>query len=230
MAAKVIHFKKNGSSAPQKFVADDGGNNILAILSSPRGAGTIFLPFYRRRAAREQYFCVLSSPCSAETIFLCFIVAVRRGNNIFAVLSSPCSAGTIFLLFYRHRAAREQYFRRFSACSAPQIHSRTVLAFAGQLRAFRNVARTARGWRQASCRGENEKQSFEIEWLLFVLRYLAESNCSTRFCRPLPNRSAKVPLFFVVAKIGQIINLTKYIAYFFDFFLHFSYNPQPAQW
>ena len=24
-------------------------------------------------------------------------------------------------------------------------------------------------------------------------RYLAESNCSTRFCRPLPNRSAKVP-------------------------------------
>ena len=25
-------------------------------------------------------------------------------------------------------------------------------------------------------------------------RYLAESNCSTRFCRPLPNRSAKVPL------------------------------------
>ena len=26
------------------------------------------------------------------------------------------------------------------------------------------------------------------------LRYLAESNCSTRFCRPLPNRSAKVPL------------------------------------
>ena len=45
MAAKVIHFKKNGSSAPQKFVADDGGNNISAVLSSSRGAGTIFLPF-----------------------------------------------------------------------------------------------------------------------------------------------------------------------------------------
>lgn len=28
-----------------------------------------------------------------------------------------------------------------------------------------------------------------------MVRYLAESNCSTRFCRPLPNRSAKVPLF-----------------------------------
>ena len=45
MAAKVIHFKKNGSSAPQKFVADDGGNNISAVLSSPCSAGTIFLPF-----------------------------------------------------------------------------------------------------------------------------------------------------------------------------------------
>ena len=60
------------------------------ILSSPRGAGTIFLPFYRRRAAREQYFCQ-------------FIVAVQRENNISANLSSPCSARTIFL--------------RFSACS-----------------------------------------------------------------------------------------------------------------
>ena len=110
-------------------------------------AATIFPPFYRRRAARERYFClfivtarrgnntfaVLSSPRGAGTIFspfyrhraareqyFChFIVAVQRGNDIFAVLSSPCSAGTIFLLFYRHRAAREQYFRRFSACSAP---------------------------------------------------------------------------------------------------------------
>ena len=113
MAAKVIHFKKNGSSAPQKFVADDGGNNISAVLSSPRGAETIFLPFYRHRAAREQYFClfivtarrgnnifvILSSPCSAETIFLCFIVAARRGNDIFVILSSPRGAGTIFLRF-----------------------------------------------------------------------------------------------------------------------------------
>ena len=177
MAAKVIHFKKNGSSAPQKFVADDDGNNISAFLSSPRSAGTVFLPFYRHRAAREQYSCR-------------FIVTVRRGNNIFAVLSSPCGAGTIFSPFYRRRAARKRYFcpfivavrrgndifafyRRRAAreqyfCISVlavllQIHSRTVLTLAGQLRAFRNVARTARGWRQASCRGENEKQSFEIE-------------------------------------------------------------------
>ena len=163
MAAKVIHFKKNGSSAPQKFVADDGGNNISAVLSSSRGAGTIFLPFYRHRAAREQYFCH-------------FIVTVRHGNNTLAVLSSPRSAGTIFcrfivtaqrgnniFAFYRHRAARERYFCISVLAVLLQIHSRTVLAFAGQLRAFRNVARTARGWRQASCRGENEKQPFEIE-------------------------------------------------------------------
>ena len=59
------------------------GNNIFAVLSSPRSAETIFLPFYRHRAAREQYFYR-------------FIVAVQRGNNILAVLSSPCGAGTIF--------------------------------------------------------------------------------------------------------------------------------------
>ena len=72
-------------------------------------AATIFPPFYRHRAAREQYSC-------------CFIVTVRRGNNTFAVLSSPCGAGTIFLLFYRHRAAREQYFRVLSSpCGAETI-------------------------------------------------------------------------------------------------------------
>ena len=76
------------------------GNNIFAVLSSPCGAETILLPFYRHRAAREQYFCR-------------FIVTVRRGNNIFAILSSPCGAETIFVPFYRRRAARKQYFCRF---------------------------------------------------------------------------------------------------------------------
>ena len=94
------------------------------ILSSPRGAETISLPIYRRRAARKQYFyqfivtarrgnniCAgLSSPLGAETIFLRFIVTARRGNNICANLSSPCSAGTIFVPIYRRRAARERYF------------------------------------------------------------------------------------------------------------------------
>ncbi|SJZ88348.1 hypothetical protein SAMN02745202_01365 [Segatella oulorum] len=204
MAAKVIHFKKNGSLAPQKFVADDGGNNISAVLSSPRSAETIFsrfivtarrgnnifaflssprsavtifLPFYRHRAAREQYFCLFivtaqrgnnifafyRHRAAREQYFCLFIVTARRGNNIFAVLSSPCGAGTIFLPFYRHRAAREQYFCISVLAVLLQIHSRTVLAFAGQLRAFRNVARIARGWRRASCRGENEKQPSEIE-------------------------------------------------------------------
>ena len=121
------------------------------ILSSPCSAGTIFLPFYRRRAARKQYLCrfivvarrgnnifaVLSSPRGAETIFLpiyrhraarkqyfCqFIVAVQRGNNIFANLSSPCSARTILVPIYRRRAARERYF--------------CVLVFAALLRALK---------------------------------------------------------------------------------------------
>ena len=150
MAAKVIHFKKNGSLAPQKFVADDGGNNISAVLSSSRGAETIFLPFYRHRAAREQYFRR-------------FIVVARRGNNIFAVLSSPCGAGTIFLCFIVTVRRGNDIFAVSVLAVLLQIHSRTVLTFAVQLRAFRNVARTARGWRQASCRGENEKQPFEME-------------------------------------------------------------------
>ena len=70
---------------------------VFHVLSSPRNAGTIFLPFYRHRSARKQYFCH-------------FIVVARRGNNIFAILSSPLGAGTISLPFYRRRAAREQYF------------------------------------------------------------------------------------------------------------------------
>ena len=89
MAAKVIHFKKNGSSAPQKFVADDGGNNISAVLSSP---------------------------CSAETIFSRFIVTARRGNDIFALLSSPCGAGTIFLHFSACCAPANTFPNGFDAC------------------------------------------------------------------------------------------------------------------
>ena len=71
-------------------------NNICANLSSPCSAETIFVPFYRRCAAREQYFCR-------------FIVTARRRNNICAGLSSPLGAETIFLPIYRRRAAREQY-------------------------------------------------------------------------------------------------------------------------
>ena len=78
------------------IVAARRGNNIFANLLSPCSAETIFLPFYRHRAAREQYFCY-------------FIVTARRGNNIFANLSSPRGAETIFVPIYRHRAARERY-------------------------------------------------------------------------------------------------------------------------
>ena len=103
LVAKCYSTFSNACSVPASIVflhfivTARRGNNIYAVLSSPRGAGTISFPFYRRRAARKQYFCR-------------FIVAARRGNNIFAILSSPRGAETIFLPFYRHRAAREQYF------------------------------------------------------------------------------------------------------------------------
>ena len=66
------------------------------ILSSLCSAGTIFVPVYRRRAARKQYLCR-------------FIVTVQRENDTFAVLSSPRGAETIFVPVYRRRAARERY-------------------------------------------------------------------------------------------------------------------------
>ena len=156
MAAKVIHFKKNGSSAPQKFVADDGGNNISAVLSSPRSAETIFSRFIVVAQRGNNTFAVLSSPCGAGTIFLPFYRHRAAREQYFCVLSSPCGAETIFLPFYRHRAAREQYFCISVLAVLLQIHSRTVLTFAVQLRASRNVARTARGCRRASCRGKTK--------------------------------------------------------------------------
>ena len=144
MAAKVIHFKKNGSSAPQKFVADDGGNNISAGLSSSRSAGTIFLPFYRHRAAREQYSCR-------------FIVAVQRGNNTFAVLSSPRGAETIFL--------------PFSACSAPANTFPNGFGFCrptasvqkcGENRAGMAAGLVQRGKRKAAIRNRMTAFCFEV--------------------------------------------------------------------
>ena len=165
MAATIFPpFYRHRAARKQYFchfiVTVRRGNNIFAFLSSPRSAGTIFSRFIVTARRGNNIFAFLSSPCGAETIFLPFYRHRAAREQYFRVLSSPRGAETIFLPFYRHRAAREQYFRRFSA---PQIHSRTVLTFAVQLRAFRNVARTARGWRRASCRGENEKQPFEIE-------------------------------------------------------------------
>ena len=78
-------------------------NNTFAVLSSPLGAETIFLPIYRRRAARKQYFCR-------------FIVTARRGNNICAGLSSPLGAGTILF--------------RFSACSVTTSSKIFISTFA----------------------------------------------------------------------------------------------------
>ena len=67
---------------------------------------------------------------------------------------------------------------------------------------------------------QRNKQKTGVEGLFystgFFLRYLAESNCSTRFCRPLPNRSAKVPFRFCGCKGNNII---RYIQIFRLLFL-----------
>ena len=39
----------------------------------------------------------------------------------------------------------------------------------------------------------------------FVWRYLADSNRRTRFCRPIPSRSVKVPFAFAVAKVMDFL-------------------------
>ena len=51
-----------------------------------------------------------------------------------------------------------------------------------------------------------------------MLRYLADSNRRTRFCRPLPSHSAKVPLWFATAKVVHIFGLTNLYLCFFAVF------------
>ena len=51
--------------------------------------------------------------------------------------------------------------------------------------------------------GLNKKRKFKWMNFLFLKRCLAESNRSTRFCRPLPNRSVKTP-FVSEATISEL--------------------------
>ena len=56
-----------------------------------------------------------------------------------------------------------------------------------------------------SCLVRGIKQKRKFKWMnfLFLKRCLAESNRSTRFCRPLPNRSVKTP-FVSEATISEL--------------------------
>ena len=63
---------------------------------------------------------------------------------------------------------------------------------------------------------EKEKESSEI--LTTLVRYLADSNRRTRFCRPLPSHSAKVPLWFASAKVLLIFGLANLSRCFFAVF------------
>ena len=51
-------------------------------------------------------------------------------------------------------------------------------------------------------RFENKKENDFVVKSSSLLRYLADSNCCLRFCRPVPNHSAKVP--FAVAKVNLL--------------------------
>ena len=42
-------------------------------------------------------------------------------------------------------------------------------------------------------------------------RYLADSNRRTRFCRPIPSRSVKVPFAFAVAKVFVIYKKCEFV-------------------
>ena len=54
------------------------------------------------------------------------------------------------------------------------------------------------------------------------LRFLAESNCCKRFCRPVPNHSAKEPCCgFASAKLGIIFGICKFYAVYFSFSVYF---------
>ena len=55
-----------------------------------------------------------------------------------------------------------------------------------------------------SCEGGKQKKEIQMNEFPFLLkRCLAESNRSTRFCRPLPNRSVKTP-FISEATISEL--------------------------
>ena len=55
-----------------------------------------------------------------------------------------------------------------------------------------------------------------LEITLLKERHLAESNCSTRFCRPLPNRSAKMPYLLCECKGIVFIRLYKIFGSLFN--------------
>ena len=72
--------------------------------------------------------------------------------------------------------------------------------------------------------GYKRKKGNSNEWISFFLkRCLAESNRSTRFCRPLPNRSVKTPcrvfcyhFWIASAKVLFLFGSTKFFIYFFQ--------------
>ncbi len=66
-------------------------------------------------------------------------------------------------------------------------------------------------------KSHSSRSSFVSE---FLLRSLPDSNWSKRFCRPVPNLSAKRPPSFAFAKVQLLIQLPKFFSLFSFFRLH----------
>ncbi len=77
------------------------------------------------------------------------------------------------------------------------------------------------GGKKEGIRGKKKENCF-LKTILFLLRYLADSNRRTRFCRPLPSHSAKVPLWFASAKVVLIFGLTNLWLCFFAVFYNIT--------
>src|SRR5574344_1668264 len=65
-----------------------------------------------------------------------------------------------------------------------------------------------------------KKRRKTVVYRRYILRYLADSNCRTRFCRPLPSHSVKVPYILICGCKGNAIFLIS--NYYYKLFFNFS--------
>lgn len=67
---------------------------------------------------------------------------------------------------------------------------------------FRNIVTNV--WdstKTAIQRNNQSTHNVEGELVIIILRFLADSNCCKRFCRPVPNHSAKEPFWVLRCKV-----------------------------
>ena len=133
---------------------------------------------------RQEAYAIdsLFSTCRENTLNDFYLVASLRNNHDLAQTNRDVFQITLHLcLAVCTRACCLSCFYSTNIINSNQI----IETFKVQPPSFR----------QWVTKGISIKVKRESSLLNFpvLLRYLAESNCPTRFCRPLPNRSAKVP-------------------------------------